>query len=122
MNNFQTTGRPRTSRVLSFLVALVLLLPFANAGGAPLQAEKAETGNRKVKVSMPPDYPELARKKNLHGVVRVLLTVAPDGKVVNVKELGGNPVLLTALAEATKKWRYEPADRQSSVEVSFEFK
>lgn len=64
----------------------------------------------------------LARKMNLHGTVRVLLTVAPDGKVTAVKELGGNPVLLSALVDAVKKWRYEAADRESSIEVRFEFK
>jgi TonB family protein len=99
-----------------------LLLAFATASGAVFQSEQPQPSNRKVKVSTPPEYPELARKMNLHGIARVLLTVAPDGKVVNVKELGGNPVLLSALTEATKKWRYEAADRQSSVEISFEFK
>ena len=107
---------------MAVILAATMLLGFGTASGAVFQAEKAETSNRKVKVSTPPDYPELARKMNLHGVARVLLTVAPDGKVVNVKELGGNPILLSALTEATKKWRYEAADRQSSVEVSFEFK
>ena len=59
---------------------------------------------------------------NLHGVARVLLSVAPEGKVVAVKELGGHPILVAALADAVKKWRYEPADRESLIEVKFEFK
>ena len=31
---------------------------------------------------------------NIQGVARVLLTVTSDGRVVGVKELGGNPVLV----------------------------
>jgi len=77
---------------------------------------------RKVRLSTPPQYPELARKMNVQGVARVLLLVTPEGKVADVKELGGNPVLVAALAQAVKKWRYEPADRQSTIEVRFEFK
>lgn len=70
---------------------------------------------------MPPEYPELARKMNIQGVARVLLTVAPDGRVVGVKELGGNPVLVSALSQAVRKWKYEAADHESEIEVRFEF-
>lgn len=107
---------------MAVILGAIMVLGFGTASGTVFQAEQPQTSSRKVKVSTPPDYPELARKMNLHGIARVLLTVAPDGKVVSVKELGGNPVLLSALAEAAKKWRYEAADRLSNVEVSFEFK
>ena len=66
-------------------------------------------------------YPELARKMNIQGVARVLLTVTPDGRVVGIKELGGNPVLISALVQAVKKWKYETADHESEIEVRFEF-
>jgi len=59
---------------------------------------------------------------NIQGVARVLITVAADGKVSDVKELGGNPVLVSSLVQAVKKWRYEPADKESNIEVRFEFK
>ena len=76
---------------------------------------------RKAKSNPPPDYPELARKLNIQGMARVLLTVTADGKVAGVKDLGGNPILVTALSDAAKKWKYEPADRESQVEVRYEF-
>lgn len=104
------------------LVSAPLALVLAALPAVGLQSEPPKTATRKAKVSNPPEYPQLARKKNLHGVVRVLATVAPDGKVVAVKELGGNPVLLGALVDAVKKWRYEPADHESTIEVSYEFK
>ncbi len=93
---------------------------------APVQASQAQasqppSGGRKVKVNTPPEYPELARKLNIQGTARVLVTVANDGKVAGVKDLGGNPILVDALTQAVKKWKYEPADHESAVEVRFEF-
>src|SRR5438270_13860918 len=85
------------------------------------QTTQAQTNARKLKVSVPPEYPELARKMNIQGTARVLLTVTPDGRVVGVKELGGNPVLVAALVQAVRKWKYEAADRESEIEVRFEF-
>ncbi|MBZ5491398.1 MAG: energy transducer TonB [Acidobacteriia bacterium] len=85
------------------------------------QTTQAQANTRKLKVSVPPEYPELARKMNIQGVARVLLTVTPEGKVVGVKELGGNPVLVASLVQAVRKWKYESADRESEIEVRFEF-
>ncbi|HET9165524.1 MAG TPA: energy transducer TonB [Candidatus Angelobacter sp.] len=85
------------------------------------QTAQSQTSTRKIKVSVPPEYPELARKMNIQGVARVLLTVTADGRVVGVKELGGNPVLVAALAQVVRKWRYESADHESEIEVRFEF-
>lgn len=76
---------------------------------------------RKAKVNTPPEYPELARKLNIEGMARVLAVVSADGNVSKVKELGGNPILVTALAQAVKNWKYEPAEHESMVEVRFEF-
>jgi len=88
---------------------------------ASSQTTQSQTTARKLKVSVPPEYPELARKMNIQGVARVLLTVASDGRVVGVKELGGNPVLVASLVQAVHKWKYESADRESEIEVRFEF-
>ena len=89
--------------------------------GAAMQTSQAQASTRKLKLSPPPEYPDLARKMNIQGAARVLLTVTADGRVVGVKELGGNPVLVAALSQAVKKWKYEPADRESEIEVRFEF-
>ena len=88
---------------------------------AASQTLQSQASSRKLKLSVPPEYPELARKMNIQGVARVLLTVTADGRVVGVKELGGNPVLVAALSQAVKKWKYEAADRESEIEVRFEF-
>jgi len=80
-----------------------------------------EPDSRKVRTKVDPEYPELARRLNLKGIVRVQVFVAAGGSVITVKELGGNPVLLDALVRAVKKWKYEPADKDSVVEVKFDF-
>ena len=85
------------------------------------QQQQTQSSSRKCKSNPPPEYPELARKMNISGTARVLLTIAPDGNVGTVKELGGNPVLVAALVKAVKKWKYEPAEHASEVEVKFNF-
>lgn len=113
----------RPARAAVFLGALLWSLNAVPAGGLQTsQTTQPQTNERKVKLSVPPEYPELARKMNIQGTARVLLTVAPEGKVIAVKELGGNPVLLAALVQAVRKWRYEAAARESMIEVRFEFR
>lgn len=89
------------------------------AGSQP--PAQAQTSNRKVKLNPPPEYPELARKLKIEGMARVLAVVTADGNVSKVKELGGNPILVSALTQAVKNWKYEPAEHESMVEVRFEF-
>ena len=114
MKSLPTQIKTWLRKILLQLVALSLLF----AAGAMSHAEE----HRKLKSGPPPEYPELARKMHIQGVARVELTVLADGSVGKVKELGGNPVLLDALVRAVRKWRYESADRESVVEVQFEFK
>lgn len=101
-------GRPGRLRL-----TLALLLAISTS----IYGENA----RKLKSSSPPEYPELAKRMNIKGIARVELTVAPDGTVRNVKELGGNPVLVDALKRAVSKWRYEPAENSTFLEVQFTF-
>jgi TonB family protein len=96
---------------LGLTLALLLLFPVLSFG----------EDVRKVKTSAPPEYPELARKMSIRGVARVEATITPEGTVKSVKELGGNPVLVDALVRAVKKWKYEPADRTSVIEVKYDF-
>jgi TonB family protein len=104
-----------------FVLIMVLLCNPISARRAFAQAAQTQASTRKLKSSTPPDYPELARKMKIEGMARVLLTVSSDGSVVKVKELGGNPVLVDALAHAAHKWKYETAEHESEIEVRYEF-
>lgn len=81
----------------------------------------SDTQERKVKTSPPPEYPELARRMNVKGSARVQITVSAHGDVTNVKEVGGNPLLLDALKRAVQKWKYEPADKENTIDVKYDF-
>ena len=111
----------RLLKPMFFILIATLLWNTLASSPAFSQTSQVQNNARKLKVSVPPEYPELARKMNIQGVARVLLTVTPDGRVVGVKELGGNPVLVASLVQAVRKWKYESADRESEIEVRFEF-
>lgn len=81
----------------------------------------AQQSLRKVKNKVIPQYPELARKINLSATVRVQMTIAPSGAVVQAKALGGHPLLVGPAVDAAKQWRYEPAGETSTSIVEFHF-
>jgi len=111
----------RFPRRIFLLLIAILVWNTLGMSTAFSQTSPAQTGTRKAKSNPPPQYPELARKMKIEGMARVLLTVSSEGSVVKVKELGGNPVLVDALAQAAHKWKYEPAERDSEIEVRYEF-
>jgi TonB family protein len=76
---------------------------------------------RRAKTKVQPVYPELARKMNLTGTVKVEVVVAPNGTVKEAKVVGGHPVLAGAALDAVRKWRFEPASMESSGVVDFKF-
>jgi TonB family protein len=96
-------------------LALVLLFSGANAYG------QAPELTRKVKAKVAPAYPDLARRMNLVGTVKVLVVVTPSGSVKESKVVGGNPVLANAAVDALKKWKFETASEESSGTVEFKF-
>ena len=80
-----------------------------------------EGSKRHFKIFIRPEYPELARHLNIKGTVRVRLLVRPDGRIRKTKVLGGSPLLVRAVVEAIRKWKYEEADEESVEIVRFDF-
>ena len=95
-------------------ILLAIGLSFAAAG-----AHAQET--RKALNSPTPAYPETARRFRLTGVVKVQVLVAPDGQIKDVKVLGGHPVLVSAVQDALKNWKYVPASGEATVSLEFSF-
>jgi TonB family protein len=77
--------------------------------------------SRKVKTKVVPNYPELAQRMKLTGVVRVQVTISPNGSVKDAKLMGGHPVLATAALDAIKKWRFENGPDEATGIVEFRF-
>ncbi len=104
-------------------VGLLLLGGWA-ATSAPLawgQEVKGQETNRKVKSKVSPEYPELAKRMNISGVVKVQVTVAANGSVKDAKLVGGHPVLASAALDAVKRWRFETGPEESTEIVEFRF-
>jgi TonB family protein len=80
-----------------------------------------EEMTRKVKTRIAPTYPELAKRLSIRGVVRIQVTVSPNGTVKNATLVGGHPVLANAALDAVKKWRYEARNQETSGIVEFHF-
>lgn len=87
----------------------------------PLPALGQVELTRKVKTKVAPDYPALARRMNIHGKVKLLVVVSPNGNLKDAKVVGGNPILVDAAVDAVKKWKFEPASEESTGTVEFTF-
>ncbi len=107
------------------LISIGLALVLCGAAVAPhkaaAQENSAETGKRKVRTRVTPEYPPLAKQMNMTGKVKLEATVAADGHVVSTRVVGGSPVLVNSAIEALKKWRFEPAAKETTEIVEFEF-
>jgi TonB family protein len=108
----------RTAAVV--LAALTLAVAL---GPIQLRAQQAQNEEiaRRAKTKVQPVYPELARKMNLVGTVKIEVVVAPNGSVKDARVVGGHPVLAGAALDAAKKWRFEPASAESSGVIDFKF-
>lgn len=106
-------GNPRGPLGKCVFLSGVLL-----AAGLPLFGQNQE---RKVIKKVPPEYPALLKQKRIFGIVKLTVTIRPDGTVKDVAVIGGNPILVDASVKAVKQWKFAPADRESNMDISVEF-
>jgi TonB family protein len=88
--------------------------------------EDNEDFTRRLIVSPPPEYPALARKAGVQGLVVLQVRLKEDGTVNVDRVLEGQPVLADAAVAAVGKWRAKPEqfngkNVQVVSTVSFEF-
>jgi TonB family protein len=102
---------------------LAVLMSAATLGPIHVGAQAAQSEEflRRAKSKVQPTYPELARKMNISGTVKIEVVVSPNGTVKDARVVGGHPVLASAALEAAKKWRFEPASVESSGVIDFKF-
>jgi TonB family protein len=89
-------------------------------GGA--QGGSTDESKRKVKTKVAPLYPELARRMNVSGKVKIEVVIASDGHVKSTRPLGGHPLLVQACEDAVKEWKFINAAEDSTQVVEFEFR
>ena len=83
--------------------------------------QNSATGSRKIELRVPPDYPQLAERMNIKGTVQVQALVGRDGVVKEVKLIGGHPLLAQAALQAVRKWKYQPAAKETTEVVKVNF-
>ncbi len=105
------------------IILLSILTLAATLGAIRVGAQQAQNDEivRRAKNRVQPAYPDLARKMNIAGTVKIEVVVAPNGSVKDARIVGGHPVLATAALDAAKKWRFEPASAEATGIIDFKF-
>jgi len=100
-------------------MAIVALGLAASLGFA--QQATTEEGKRKVRLKVAPTYPELARRMNISGKVKLEVVITPEGHVRSSRVIGGHPLLVNAAQDAVKEWKFVPGPEETTMIVIFEF-
>jgi TonB family protein len=96
------------------LVMLALLsLTLAHAQNTP--------SLRKLVYKVAPKYPRELKQNAIGGVVRLSISISPNGSVGKISPIGGNPILVDAATLAVRQWKYVPSDRPTTTEVQLDF-
>jgi TonB family protein len=116
------TRMVRNLRSFTVVIATAFLLFAGLAISISTRGFAEDESARKVKFRVYPEYPEIARKMSLTGVVRLQVVISPNGTVKETKVIGGHPILAAAAMDAVKKWKFDPASAESTetLEIKFE--
>jgi len=99
--------------------AVIFLLVSCCLVGA--QNSQPAENSRKILRQAMPVYPEIARRMNLTGTVKVFAVITPDGSVKAVEPVGGSPVLVQAASDAILKWKFAAASAESKELIELHF-
>lgn len=105
---------------MSLVAAVLAILWLPSALVA--QEKVVESAKRTVKSRVAPEYPPLAKRTNVVGTVKIEVTITADGRVKNTRIIGGSPLLVSAAIDAVKQWKFEPAPKDTTEIIEFEFK
>jgi TonB family protein len=112
--------------VLAYVVRTRGALGYVNSetntqGVKTLTILKATGADPALQVRVGPEYPATLRVRSIGGIVRLQLTISPEGTVEGVSLLGGNPIVAQSATDAVRKWRYSAARSPSKMEVTIPF-
>jgi periplasmic protein TonB len=104
----------------------------ASAGGSGTTGSGSERVQlspqtmQSVTVSVPPDYPLLARQMKVQGAVSLQALISRDGSIQELQILSGPSILAAAAREAVKQWHFkpylqngQPVETQARITVNF---
>ncbi|MGA7294104.1 MAG: TonB family protein [Terriglobales bacterium] len=97
--------------------------PTVNAGN---RVQLSPQTVQNVTVSVPPDYPLLARQMKVQGAVSLEALIARDGTIQQLQILSGPGILAAAAREAVMQWHFkpfvqngQPVETQARITVNF---
>ncbi|MBI1354731.1 MAG: TonB family protein [Acidobacteria bacterium] len=101
-------------------------------GGGSLHAEdalrvEADKVLRAVRKKVEPEYPLMARRMGVQGVVHIDVDIDAGGELVEAEKVDGHPVLVNAVLKAVRQWEIDPikVDGEAAhviARLTFEFK
>lgn len=109
-----------SQRVVAGVLILMVILGFGT-GFVNGQQGSGDEIQRRMKVRVQPQYPEIAKRMNITGTVRIQVVVLPNGAVKEARVVGGHPVLAVAALDAAKRCRFEPAAGEATGVIDFKF-
>src|ERR1700687_3448733 len=101
------------------VTAMIAVLLWGASGFA--QSGSTDEAKRKIKSKTTPVYPELARRMNVTGKVKIEVVISPDGRVKSTRVVGGHPLLVQTCQDAVKEWKFLSAAEETTPIVEFEF-
>ena len=110
----------RTGRWIKLTAATTAALVFSCASGFA-QSSSTDESKRKVKTKTAPLYPDLAKRMNVVGKVKIEVVITPEGRVKSTRVVGGHPLLVQACQDAAKEWKFVHAPEETTQVVEFEF-
>jgi TonB family protein len=119
------SGLRRLKYVVATLALALISIPFVPTKGLAQDGSTGDVkdhGGRKVKTTVKPVYPDVARQMHITGTVKLEATVTPDGHVRDTRVIGGSPMLAQEATNAVKKWKYEESAKETveTVEVVYQ--
>jgi TonB family protein len=103
--------------------------PAATPGAAATAADRVQLSPQtaqNVTVSVPPNYPLLARQMKVQGAVILQALISREGSIQELQIVSGPGILATAAREAVKQWRFkpyyqsgQPVETQARITVNF---
>jgi TonB family protein len=100
--------------------------PVARAEIAANRVQLSPQTQQTVSVSVPPDYPLLARQMKVQGAVILQALISREGSIQELQIVSGPSILAAAAREAVKQWRFkpyyqsgQPVETQARITVNF---
>lgn len=81
----------------------------------------AAGGERKIVVRVDPEYPAIAQRMQIHGIVKLKLWIRSDGVVTRVEYVGGHPLLAESAINAVRQWKFAAAPQDTTMQLELKF-